>query len=239
MAALASASEEPAQTILEVAEIRFTNAFNAQRPTLAKFATTSSLTELHVIRDTFLLNMGSDLCPKEAGAVKTHIVQKFTQAAAGGNMGSFQHTIMYAVHSPGWGLLMEALKNKAEFVNADLQAMWLPLETGRIEWLRAINAAHVIKTNLRDALREHEGKEGDVSDGLMVYMYCLALSIPALQLEAAAWASAVGMNDTGQPLLGYKPALWDPRRVEWKPLDLGVQGAAERGGSAVQDAWNA
>jgi hypothetical protein len=224
---------------LSLASLQFASAFDAQRPTLAKFAACGSLTELHVVRDAFLLNLGSDLCPAEAAPVKEYVADKFMQAHKAGNVGSFQHTIMYAVHSPGWGLLMEALRTKAMVVGSDLDAIWGGLERGRMEWLRALSAAHVIKVNLKEALEKDGGTAGDVSDGMMVWMYSLALSIPELQLEAAAWAAAAHIEDKSQPLLGYEPDLWDARRAEWAPLDRGVQAAAERGGSSVQKDWAA
>jgi hypothetical protein len=49
----------------------------------------------------------------------------------------------------------------------------------------------------------------------------------------------VNMEDKTNPLKNYDVDLWDCRHDEWRPLDLGVQEAAERGGSLFRDAWEA
>jgi hypothetical protein len=55
-------------------EISFTNAFNANRPTLALFAKCKSKDELHVVRDAFFLGMASQLCPVEYESLRTSII---------------------------------------------------------------------------------------------------------------------------------------------------------------------
>ena len=73
----------------------------------------------------------------------------------------------------------------------------------------------------------------------MVYIYALSLSIESLANESKAWRKVVRMANKTNPLQGYNGDLWDPRKMEWSPLDLGVQEAAERGGSSFQAAWDA
>ena len=46
------------------------------------------------------------------------------------------------------------------------------------------------------------------------------------------------MEDVLNPLKGYDADLWDCRKDEWRPLDVGVQKAAEGGGLSINDAWN-
>jgi hypothetical protein len=55
-------------------EASFTNAFNANRPTLALFAKCSTKDELHVVRDAFFLGMASQLCTSEYEALRTSII---------------------------------------------------------------------------------------------------------------------------------------------------------------------
>jgi hypothetical protein len=93
---------------------------------------------------------------------------------------------------------------------------------------------------LKDALKNDEKRtEKDVVDAKMMYMYALSLSIPALQEISEAWRKIVNMDDKMNPLKNYNVDLWDCRKDEWEPLDLGVQEAAERGGSSFRDAWEA
>ena len=73
----------------------------------------------------------------------------------------------------------------------------------------------------------------------MVWIYALGRSLPALRGDADAWAAAVAMADPAKPLANYDAAAWDPRRPEWRPLDVGAQAAAERGGTTLPDAWTA
>ena len=86
---LASAAEE----IQRAKEIDFTNAFNANRGVLAGFAKCNSESELHIVKDGFLLALGRELCPAEYEPVKKSIVEDFKVAAAAGSAGGFQQTI--------------------------------------------------------------------------------------------------------------------------------------------------
>ena len=236
MAALAPPSPPP-QSPLSVAEVQFTNAFNSHRTVLAGFAKASSRSELHQVRDGFFLGMASELCKEEYEPVKVAVIQSAAAAAAAGTASSFETVVEEARRSEGWMMMVESVRNKAAFVGTDLEAIWMGLETGRLEWLAAASASHGIKTTLRAAVEKGGGGEGEESDAKMVWMYSLALSIPAMQLEAASWATAVGMSDKTAPLEGYDRDKWDSRRAAWRPLDVGVQEAAERGGEAIEEAW--
>jgi len=219
-------------------QIEFTNAFNNQRRTLAGFAHCLSEEELHIVRDGFYLGLASDL--RLADGVNAHIITDSTVAASSGKSDSFQRTVESARASGSWNDMVYAVKEKAESVGSDLEAIWACLEKGRLEWLAAASAAHPIKMTLLEALAEDKGAtDGDVSDAKMVWIYALALSIPALQEAADVWRMTVGMKDKARPLVGYDPTLWDPRKPEWAPLDLGAQAAAERGGSCIEEAWAA
>jgi hypothetical protein len=224
-------------TNLERAEIEFTNAFNAQRGTLAGFAKCGSESELHVVRDGFFLGLASELCATEYEPVKRAIVEDFRVAAAAGTAGGFQQTIESARGAEGWPTLMAAVREKAQFVGSDLESIWMTLETGRLEWLHAASCAHGLKTTLKAAL-DKDPMAGDVSDAKMVWIYAICLNVDDCKSAATAWASVVGIVDASSPLSGYDASAWDPRRAEWKPLDLGAQAAAERGGSSLNEAWD-
>jgi len=174
--------------------------------------------------------MGSDLCKVESTLVKSFIVEKFRSASSKNLAPNFTHTIAFAVASPGWGAMIAVLNKKAAFVGSDLDTIWMGLETGRMEWLTALNNAHSMKTMLKE-------KVGDTGESLMVYMYALAVNIPCLTESCGEWAKAVEMEEENEPLRGYKSDLWDSGSDIWKSLDVGVQKAAERGGDAVVDAW--
>ena len=141
-----------------------------------------------------------------------------------------------------WDSLVNAVHTKAQEVNSDLVAIWKTLEDGRMEWLRAVSAAHPIKVLLKDALQKDNATDsiGDVSDAMMIWIYALCINIPDIEKVATVWATeVVQMENVRNPLQGYKTELWDPRKEEWYPLDVGAQTAAEAGGTTLQDAWNA
>ena len=233
-------------------EIHYTNCFNAHRPTLARFAACRNKDELHLVRDGFYLGMSSELCPDEYEPVRRRVVLDPAVASAGEASAAssssavatdpFFATVASARKSPAFEGMTRALMARAFEVGSDLESLWMGLETGRLEWLAAASSAHEIKTRLRAMLVEGAGdggvpSEGDVSDAKMVWMYSLALSLPSLGRVREKWREAVRMPDAHRPLAGYVPELWDPRREEWRPLDLGVQRAAEAGGSSVEEAW--
>ena len=68
-------------------------------------------------------------------------------------------------------------------------------------------------------------------------MYALSLNIPSLKAESEKWAKTVEMEDPLRPLVKYQADKWDPRHEDWRPLDTGIQRAAERGGSLLDEAW--
>ncbi|KAL3781584.1 hypothetical protein HJC23_007104 [Cyclotella cryptica] len=219
-------------------EISFTNAFNANRPTLALFAKCTTKDELHIVRDTFFLGMASQLCPKEYESLRTSIItdpSKLTKHPKG-----LESMITAARASLGWKDLVDALHATADAVGSDLDDIWMTLEAGRLEWLGALNSAHPLKVILKDALKnDNERTKKDEVDAKMVWMYALSLSVPKLSEVSETWRKAVNMDDKMNPLKNYNVDLWDCRKDEWKLLDLGVQEAAERGGSSVNDAWEA
>lgn len=156
--------------------------------------------------------------------------------------GALTRTVRSARKSPAWDNLTRAVKAKAYEVGSDLDAIWMTLENGRMNWLEAASAAHSIKVMLQTGLENQCGgtpTEGDVSDAKMIWMYALSLNLPGLQAERGAWQKVVKMEDGTRPLVGYKAELWDARLPEWAPLDLGVQAAAEAGGSNIEEAWKA
>mmetsp|Transcript_11009 Transcript_11009/g.17032 ORF Transcript_11009/g.17032 Transcript_11009/m.17032 type:complete len:252 (+) Transcript_11009:67-822(+) len=221
-------------------EIQFTNAFNNQRGALAAFATCSNEEELHIVRDGFLLGLACDLCPVESDAVKMAIVMDNKVAESTGTTRGFETMVKSARTSLGWSAMTEAVKGKAKKVNSDLDDIWMTLEKGRLEWLGACTGAHNLKVTLKEALeKDTNATDGDISDAKMVWIYALCISIPSLQSVAQTWQNVVQMKDKTQPLLDYNATLWDCRQAEWKPLDLGAQAAAERGGSTLNEAWDA
>jgi hypothetical protein len=170
-----------------------------------------------------------------------------------------------------WNDLIKSVKFIAKSIGSDLDSIWNTLEDGRLVWIRAVNAAHPMKLILKHALKENntENSPGDVSDGMMVWIYCLCINLivskksetksepstvvdenddnnnnnlsllSQLQNDVDQWFIAVNMKDKYNPLQGYQSELWDPRRDEWRSLDIGAQTAAERGGTTLFDAWNA
>lgn len=228
-------------TNLTQEEILFTNAFNAQRMTLAGFAECSSKEELHIVRDGFYLGLASDLRIPEYEPIREAVVTDESVAASCRTDKAFQATVEAARKSTHWDNLVNAVKSMATSVGSNLEEIWMTLENGRLEWLAAVSAAHQIKTMLKTALDNTCGgaMDGDISDAKMIWMYAISLSIPCLKTERDAWKNVAKVKDEIRPLVGYDPELWDARKPEWAPLDRGVQAAAERGGSSIDEAWKA
>lgn len=220
-------------------QIEFTNAFNLQRTTLAGFAKCQNQEELDIVRDAFYLGLARDLLPMEYQRVSAKIVTASAVADTVGTSDSMTNMIQSARTSPGWDDLIEAVHRKAAAVDSDLKGIWKTLEEGRLEWIKAVNGAHPIKELLKKTLAEKDSMEGDVSDAKMIWIYGVSLNLKQLQVHAATWARVAKIPNPTQPLIGYNEKLWDPRLDEWRPLDLGVQAAAERGGSTLEEAWNA
>mmetsp|Transcript_13092 Transcript_13092/g.19976 ORF Transcript_13092/g.19976 Transcript_13092/m.19976 type:complete len:228 (-) Transcript_13092:306-989(-) len=220
-------------------QIEFTNAFNLQRTTLAGFAKCQNQEELDIVRDAFYLGLARDLLPMEYQRVSAKVVTDSAVADTVGTSDSMANMIQSARTSPGWDDLIEAVHHKAAAVDSDLEGIWKTLEEGRLEWIKAVNGAHPIKELLKKTLAEKDSMEGDVSDAKMIWIYGVSLNLKQLQEHAATWARVAKISNPTQPLIGYKEKLWDPRLDEWRPLDLGVQAAAERGGSTLEEAWNA
>mmetsp|Transcript_4801 Transcript_4801/g.6942 ORF Transcript_4801/g.6942 Transcript_4801/m.6942 type:complete len:229 (+) Transcript_4801:102-788(+) len=221
-------------------QIEFTNAFNRQRMTLAGFSKCKNQEELDIVRDAFYLGMAHDLLPlEEYEPVSAQIVTDSAVADKIGTADSMTTMIQSARASPKWDDLVQAVHRKASTVGSDLEDIWKSLEQGRLEWLKAVNGAHPIKELLKKALAEKDSLEGDVSDAKMIWIYGLSLNLPQMQEHAANWARVAHISNPSQPLVKYQENLWDPRLDEWRPLDLGVQAGAERGGTTLEDAWNA
>mmetsp|Transcript_7190 Transcript_7190/g.9330 ORF Transcript_7190/g.9330 Transcript_7190/m.9330 type:complete len:248 (+) Transcript_7190:54-797(+) len=232
-------------------EIDFTNAFNNQRQLLAGFSKCATAEELGVVRDGLYLGLAHDLLgdhsiSQEYEPVKRDIVMSLQVAESTRQPNGFATTIRAARVSEGWEALVKAVLKKAENVNCDLEGIWKTLENGRLEWLQAASGAHKIKMLLRNGLYNKEtdtaaitATAGDISDAKMIWMYALCLNIPSLKQDAFAWAARVKMVDPETPLVGYQPEMWDARIESWSRIDLGAQAAAERGGSSIEEAWNA
>ena len=337
----------------------FITAFNKQRTVLAGFAHCTTIEELHIVRDGFILGLAKDLCPDQYKSVLILILRKqfasqqkqeqeqeqnvihippetsssetkTTEKGIENDHGmlsmSFEEMVLAARicdennNSNGndvdvddnngnnsndnnnsnkdgkssgicskddslsatsvkttksttcyWNDLIKSVKCIATSVGSDLDSIWKTLEDGRLVWIRAVTAAHPMKLILKHALKENntENNPGDVSDAMMVWIYCLCINLivsksetksePStvvdanenvndnndrsillqLQNDVNQWCIAVNMKDKYNPLQGYQSELWDPRRDEWRSLDIGAQEAAERGGTTLFDAWNA
>lgn len=226
-------------------EISFTNIFNINRPTLALFSKCSSKDELHIVRDAFFLGMASKICPQEYDSLRESMITdptSFTSIINSMNTPKGLEAMVTAARaSDGWEGLLGALHAVATEVDSDLDAIWMTLEEGRFEWLCALNASHPLKVILKDALKQDEKTtDKDRMEAKMIYVYTLSLSLPSIaETSKACWRKVVKMEDKTNPLKSYNGDLWDCRKEEWRPLDLGVQEAAERGGSSFEDAWEA
>ena len=224
---------------LQDARIIFTNAFNKNRAVLAGFAKCESAADLHVVRDGWYLGLAKSLELLEYTPVKINIIEDMKVAMAAGTSGGFQQTIESARASLGWHAMVEAVFVKANAVDSDLTGIWEGLETGRLEWIAATKATHMLKMNLRLALEKDDAMDGDVHDAKMVWMYAMAAVLPGTQMQQIAklWSTACQISSFYEPLVGYKPELWDPRRKEWAALDLMIQEASLRAGTTLDEAW--
>jgi hypothetical protein len=221
------------------ARLIFTDAFNKNRPVLAGFAKCESEEDLHIVRDGWYLGLAKGLKLAEYEPVKKHIIEDMKVAMAAGTAGGFQQTIESARASLGWNALVAAVFKEAAAVDSDLAGIWEGLETGRLDWIKATKATHMLKMNLRLALEKDNAMEGDVHDAKMVWMYALATVLPGEQIQEIAklWAKACKIESFYEPLVGYLPEKWDPRRKEWAALDLMVQEASLRAGTTLDEAW--
>jgi len=221
------------------------NAFNINRPTLALFSKCASIDELHVVRDAFFLGMASRLCPREYESLRISLITdptSFTSIANSlGTVHALDAMVIAARVSEGWEGLLGALHSVAALVKSDLNDVWSTLENGRVEWLGALNSAHSLKVMLKDALQQDETTtDRDLTEAKMVYLYALSLSLPSIEERTKErWRKAVSMEEKYNPLKGYDGDQWDSKRGEWRPLDAGVQEAADAGGSSFKEAWEA
>jgi hypothetical protein len=168
-----------------------------------------------------------------------------------------------------WKDLVETVLKIGDAVGSDLESIWKTLEDGRLNWLKVVSVAHPIKVLLKKALKDDGAVDsaGDVSDAMMVWIYSICLGLAAeadgskhetgeeasatkdtaaaaaanaqMRISVDAWATAVNMTEKHNPLKGFQAELWDPRRDEWRALDLGAQEAAESGGADLLEAWKA
>jgi hypothetical protein len=221
-------------------QIAFTNAFNNQRGLLAGFAKCWNRDELQLVRDGLYIGLASELLPVEYALVQETIVTNPSVATTRDSPAGFMTMIHVARTCPEWQALVDRLLELADRVDCDLPGIWKTLEDGRMEWLTAINGAQTLKSLLLEMLKRDSATNsvGDVSDAKMIWMYSLACNIPALEAERQKWAAAVQMTDPLRPLLKYQAQLWDARHEHWRALDVGVQAAAERGGSTVEATWS-
>ena len=209
---------------------------------LAGFAKCANAAELNVVRDSLYMALARDLCPEAYEPIQRKIVMTEGIAEATGTTGGITQMVEVARQSSEWPALVAAVLRKADSVGSDLEGIWMTLESGRLEWLKAASGAHQIKMTLREGLRKDNAMDsaGDVSDAKMIWIYSLCLNLESLKPAALAWAKLVALRDPTQPLLGpFQAQLWDPRKPEWRQLDLGAQAAAEAGGSSIEEAWNA
>lgn len=194
-----------------------------------------------MVRDGLYLGLARDVCQEAYGPVQRHIVMDPNVPDSTGKTEGFAVMIHSARSAEGWDTLVQAVQEKAAQVGSDLDGIWKTLETGRLEWVTAVSGGHSLKTLLKGGLDNAcNATEGDISDAKMIWIYGLCLNLtPELKTAAAAWAKIVQMPQPKSPMMGYRPEFWDPRKDEWRPLDLGAQAAAERGGTTLEDEWNA
>ncbi len=215
----------------------FSAAFFSARPILAAFASCHTLEELRVVRDMWYIALGSELDPVSYNGVKQSIVGSSSVAELAKSPAKYQAIVQAARSGFGLNGMIDSVCKIASTNGTNLQEMWEGLERGRMTWLMASSRAHNMKVLLRDAVIKDGDTDGDRSDAMMIWIYALALNLPNLKEFAEKWASAVEMEDPTQPLLGHVTQKWDPRRPEWRALDVGAQDAAEKAGSTLLTEW--
>ena len=196
---------------------------------------------MHLIRDGLYLGLASELLPGVYASVQANIITNPSVAVTRDTPAGFTTMIHVARDcGPEWQALVDAVLELAERVDCDLHTIWKTLEDGRMEWLEAINGAEPLKSILLKMLKRDSAANsvGDVNDAKMIWIYSLSCNLPGLRAAREQWAETVEMKDPLRPLLKYQAQLWDARHENWRALDIGVQAAAERGGSSVDAVWN-
>ena len=226
------------------ARLIFTDAFNKNRSVLAGFAKCENEEDLHVVRDGWYLGLAKNLSLPEYASVKKAVVEDMRVAMAAGTVGGFAQTINSARDSIGWHQMVAAVKAKALVVDSDLIGIWDGLESGRLEWITATKATHMLKMNLRIALDKDDAMEGDVHDAKRIWIYALATTLPGDKIAQVVqlWSKTCKITSIYEPLVGYKPELWNPNLSKqhaktWQALELLVLDAAMRGGTDLEAAW--
>ena len=145
---------------------------------------------------------------------------------------------MAARGSDGWAALVSAVDAQAVHVGSDLAGIWGGLVRGRLEWIMARSATHMLKLNLKKALVDGGGAEGDDMDAKMVWVYSLGSVLNKCKEHAVVWARKATVTQPQQPLFGFNPEKWDARLKEWQLLDEAVGQAAEAAGTTLEAEWD-
>eukprot|EP00729_Bicosta_minor_P003993 gene3993-26883_t len=225
-----------AQQVL--AEKEYVDAFNGCKGVLGAFASCENASDLGLVKDGFMLCMGGALCLDLYAPVKAAIVADEKVADAAGKLNAFQVQVLAARGADGWPALVAAVEAKAVAVGSDLAGIWGGLVRGRLEWIMARNATHMLKIHLKRALIDGSGAEGDEMDAKMIWVYSLGLVLNSCKEHAVVWADKACITVPEQPLKGFDPAKWDVRLPEWQTLDAGVGEAAERAGTTLEKEWD-
>ena len=72
-----------------------------------------------------------------------------------------------------------------------------------------------------------------------VWTYALASRLEACRAQARDFATAAGMRNANQPLVGYDEARWDPHApaCAWQDMELCVTAEAERASTDCDTEW--
>ena len=169
-----------------------------------------------------MLTLGAALFPDMFASVKLAIIADEKVADAAGKGNAFQVQVVAARGADGWPALVAAVEAQAVHVGSDLAGIWGGLVRGRLEWIVARNATHMLKISLKKALIDGGGAEGDEMDAKMVWVYSLGVVLGTCKEHAVVWARKAGIALPAQPLKGFDQTKWDVRLHEWQTLDEAV-----------------
>ena len=111
------------------------------------------------------------------------------------------------------------------------------------EWQRAVAEVAPLRSRLQQELLQNrlapsrDAMEVDELRVCQVWTYALASRLEACRAQARDFATAAGMRNANQPLVGYDEARWDPHAPAWQDMELCVTAEAERASTDCDSEW--